>query len=137
MLIIMPFPKHVGREQVGSETPPGRADGRGQTILFREPTPFHRDLRFGRQQRRDGFPKHPDRYVLSPLLIPFTLPHSKILTDTLSCYPYGSILTEIYRIVSQKALESSNTDIKPQGGQTVNIIPPTDSANQANSGKCC
>jgi len=50
---------------------------------------------------------------------------------------FQNILTEIYRIVSQKALESSNTDIKPQGGQTVNIIPPTDSANQANSGKCC
>lgn len=43
--------------------------------------------------------------------------------------------TEIYRIVSNKALESSGDVIRPTGGETINVTPTSGDANAA--GKCC
>jgi Ras-related protein Rab-11A len=42
---------------------------------------------------------------------------------------------EIYRIVSNKALESSGDVIRPTGGETINVTPTSGDANAA--GKCC
>ncbi|OZJ06750.1 Ras-related protein Rab-11A [Bifiguratus adelaidae] len=44
-------------------------------------------------------------------------------------------LTEIYRIVSNKALESSNDVIRPTGGETITVTP-TPGDDRA-GGKCC
>ncbi|CAO3610637.1 unnamed protein product [Cunninghamella echinulata] len=48
---------------------------------------------------------------------------------------FQRILTEIYRIVSNKALESSNNAIKPTGGQTILVSQTPD--EQKSSGGCC
>ncbi|KAL9547761.1 Ras-related protein Rab-11A [Mucor bainieri] len=45
-------------------------------------------------------------------------------------------LTEIYRIVSNKALETSNNAIKPTGGQTI-LVSQSPDENQKPSGGCC
>ncbi|CAO3634270.1 ras-like protein rab [Mucor lusitanicus] len=45
-------------------------------------------------------------------------------------------LTEIYRIVSNKALETSNNAIKPTGGQTI-LVSQSPDENQKSSGGCC
>ncbi|KAL1923905.1 uncharacterized protein VTP21DRAFT_6940 [Calcarisporiella thermophila] len=44
-------------------------------------------------------------------------------------------LTEIYRIVSSKALESSDDVIRPTGGQTIQVTPTPEDAKP--QGKCC
>jgi len=49
---------------------------------------------------------------------------------------FQQILTDIYRIVSSKALESSPEPIHPSGGQTV-VIPGASEKASAQSGKCC
>ncbi|KAG0997401.1 hypothetical protein G6F28_002929 [Rhizopus arrhizus] len=46
---------------------------------------------------------------------------------------FQRILTEIYRIVSNKALESSNDVIRPTAGQTINVNQPTEDEKQASS----
>ncbi|KAF9366582.1 Ras- protein Rab-11A [Mortierella sp. NVP85] len=48
---------------------------------------------------------------------------------------FQRILTEIYRIVSNKALESSGDVIRPTGGSTINVSPHAGDANAA--GGCC
>ncbi|KAG0303373.1 Ras- protein Rab-11A [Dissophora globulifera] len=48
---------------------------------------------------------------------------------------FQRILTEIYRIVSNKALENSGDVIRPTGGETINVSPNSGDANAA--GKCC
>ncbi|KAF9179212.1 Ras- protein Rab-11A [Mortierella polycephala] len=48
---------------------------------------------------------------------------------------FQRILTEIYRIVSNKALESNGDVIRPTGGETINVTPNSGDANAA--GKCC
>ncbi|KAF8961781.1 Ras- protein Rab-11A [Entomortierella lignicola] len=48
---------------------------------------------------------------------------------------FQRILTEIYRIVSNKALENSGDVIRPTGGETINVTPNSGDANAA--GKCC
>ncbi|KAF9980849.1 Ras- protein Rab-11A [Modicella reniformis] len=48
---------------------------------------------------------------------------------------FQRILTEIYRIVSNKALENSGDVIRPTGGETINVSPHTVDANAA--GGCC
>jgi Ras-related protein Rab-11A len=48
---------------------------------------------------------------------------------------FQRILTEIYRIVSNKALESSSDPIRPTGGEILTITPTPDDAKA--SGKCC
>ncbi|KAL0097527.1 rab11 protein [Phycomyces blakesleeanus] len=48
---------------------------------------------------------------------------------------FQRILTEIYRIVSNKALESSNNVIKPTGGQTIMVSQSPDEQKQG--GGCC
>ncbi|KAF9923140.1 Ras- protein Rab-11A [Linnemannia zychae] len=48
---------------------------------------------------------------------------------------FQRILTEIYRIVSNKALESSGNGIRPTGGETINVTPSAEDANAG--GKCC
>ncbi|KAF8937824.1 small GTPase [Dissophora ornata] len=48
---------------------------------------------------------------------------------------FQRILTEIYRIVSNKALENSGDVIRPTGGETINVNPASGDANAA--GKCC
>lgn len=45
------------------------------------------------------------------------------------------IALEIYRIVSNKALESSNEVIRPTAGQTINVNQPTEDEKQG--GGCC
>jgi Ras-related protein Rab-11A len=47
------------------------------------------------------------------------------------------IPTEIYRIVSSKALESSHDAIKPTGGESININPTPDDSTGNKGGKCC
>ncbi|KAI8348710.1 small GTPase [Mortierella sp. GBAus27b] len=47
---------------------------------------------------------------------------------------FQRILTEIYRIVSNKALESSGDGIRPTGGEKIHVTPNTD-PNAA--GGCC
>jgi Ras-related protein Rab-11A len=44
---------------------------------------------------------------------------------------------DIYRIVSSKALESSNDVIRPGGGESININPTPDDAAGNKAGKCC
>ncbi|KAF9437038.1 Ras- protein Rab-11A [Entomortierella beljakovae] len=48
---------------------------------------------------------------------------------------FQRILTEIYRIVSNKALENSGDVIRPTGGETINVSPNSGDVNAA--GKCC
>ncbi|KAI8882967.1 rab11 protein [Backusella circina FSU 941] len=48
---------------------------------------------------------------------------------------FQRILTEIYRIVSNKALETSNNAIKPTGGQT--ILVSQSNEEEKPSGGCC
>jgi len=50
---------------------------------------------------------------------------------------FQNILTEIYRIVSNKALESSSEPaIQPSGGATITVSPSVDAA-AGKGGKCC
>lgn len=44
---------------------------------------------------------------------------------------------EIYRIVSNKALESADNPIKPTGGESISIQPSTDTSANTKSGNCC
>jgi Ras-related protein Rab-11A len=46
-----------------------------------------------------------------------------------------ALYLEIYRIVSNKALESSNNAIKPTGGQTILVSQTPDEQKQG--GGCC
>ncbi|KAL1919875.1 uncharacterized protein VTP21DRAFT_1807 [Calcarisporiella thermophila] len=48
---------------------------------------------------------------------------------------FQRILTEIYRIVSSKALESSGDVVRPTGGQTIQVTPTPDDVKPG--GKCC
>ncbi|KAF9982578.1 hypothetical protein BGZ65_002711, partial [Modicella reniformis] len=48
---------------------------------------------------------------------------------------FQRILTEIYRIVSNKALENSGDGIRPTGGETINVTPNSADPNAA--GGCC
>lgn len=50
---------------------------------------------------------------------------------------FQNILTEIYRIVSNKALESADNPIKPSGGESISIQPSADASATAKSGNCC
>lgn len=50
---------------------------------------------------------------------------------------FQNILTEVYRIVSSKALESSADPIKPTGGETITVTPSVDNNANAAGGKCC
>lgn len=49
---------------------------------------------------------------------------------------FQRILTEIYRIVSNKALENSGDVIRPTGGATINVAPNSGDPNAA-AGGCC
>ncbi|CAE7193989.1 unnamed protein product [Rhizoctonia solani] len=50
---------------------------------------------------------------------------------------FQNILTEVYRIVSSKALESSADPIKPTAGDTITVTPTVDNNANAAGGKCC
>lgn len=50
---------------------------------------------------------------------------------------FQTILTDIYRIVSSKSLESSGDVIKPSGGETILVTPTADDGGQKQGGKCC
>ena len=50
---------------------------------------------------------------------------------------FQNILTEIYRIVSNKALQSSDDVIKPSGGETISVQPSTDDGGSQKKGGCC
>ncbi|CEH19102.1 gtp-binding protein ypt3 [Ceraceosorus bombacis] len=50
---------------------------------------------------------------------------------------FQNILTEIYRIVSNKALQSSDDVIKPSGGETITVQPSADDGGNAKKGGCC
>jgi len=50
---------------------------------------------------------------------------------------FQNILSEIYHIVSAKALESSADVIKPREGETINVAHSADDGGAAQSGKCC
>lgn len=45
--------------------------------------------------------------------------------------------SEIYRIVSNKALQSSDDVIKPSGGETITVQPSADDGGQQKKGGCC
>jgi len=49
---------------------------------------------------------------------------------------FQNILTEIYRIVSNKALESSQDPIKPTSSETITVTPSVDNNSNAKGG-CC
>ncbi|KAG9008046.1 hypothetical protein FRB94_013811 [Tulasnella sp. JGI-2019a] len=49
---------------------------------------------------------------------------------------FQNILTEIYRIVSNKALESSQDPIKPTSSESITVTPSLD-ANAAQKSGCC
>ena len=46
-------------------------------------------------------------------------------------------LAEIYRIVSQKSLESSDNVIKPSGGETIIVSQSTDDGGAKQGKGCC
>ncbi|SPC66903.1 probable GTP-binding protein Rab11 [Ustilago sp. UG-2017b] len=50
---------------------------------------------------------------------------------------FQNILTEIYRIVSNKALQSSDDVIKPSGGETITVQPSADDGGQTKKNGCC
>ncbi|UZJ51492.1 hypothetical protein CBS101457_000812 [Exobasidium rhododendri] len=50
---------------------------------------------------------------------------------------FQNILTEIYRIVSNKALQSSDDVIKPSGGETITVQPSADDGGAQKKGGCC
>ncbi|CAK9781996.1 GTPase of the Ypt/Rab family [Cutaneotrichosporon oleaginosum] len=50
---------------------------------------------------------------------------------------FQNILTDIYRIVSSKSLESSGDVIKPSGGETIIVSPSEGDGGKQNNGKCC
>lgn len=50
---------------------------------------------------------------------------------------FQNILTEIYRIVSNKQLQSSDDVIKPSGGETISVQPSADDGGQQKKGGCC
>ncbi|UOH82399.1 hypothetical protein LQV05_005100 [Cryptococcus neoformans] len=50
---------------------------------------------------------------------------------------FQNILTDIYRIVSSKSLESSGDVIKPSGGETILVAPTADDGGAKSSSKCC
>lgn len=49
---------------------------------------------------------------------------------------FQTILTDIYRIVSSKQLESSADHIRPTGGESITVSPSQDTKS-AQGGKCC
>ncbi|GJJ75732.1 Ras-related protein Rab-11A [Entomortierella parvispora] len=49
---------------------------------------------------------------------------------------FQRILTEIYRTVSNKALENSGDGIRPTGGETINVAAQSADGTNA-AGKCC
>jgi len=49
---------------------------------------------------------------------------------------FQTILTDIYHIVSAKALEQSSDPIKPSSGDTLTVSPSVDASHKATSG-CC
>jgi len=50
---------------------------------------------------------------------------------------FQNILTEIYRIVSSKSLESSGDVIKPSGGETILVAPTADDGGSKQKAGCC
>ncbi|KAG8966860.1 hypothetical protein FRC03_011181 [Tulasnella sp. 419] len=50
---------------------------------------------------------------------------------------FQNILTEIYRIVSSKALESSSEQVSKPGESVTITVPPTNSGGDGNKGGCC
>ncbi|KAL8281547.1 hypothetical protein RQP46_006231 [Phenoliferia psychrophenolica] len=50
---------------------------------------------------------------------------------------FQNILTEIYRIVSSKALEADPEPNRPGGGARIDIVPSANDGGAANGGKCC
>ncbi|BEJ15650.1 hypothetical protein CspHIS471_0502550 [Cutaneotrichosporon sp. HIS471] len=50
---------------------------------------------------------------------------------------FQNILTDIYRIVSSKSLESSGDVIKPSGGETIIVTPSEGDGGKQGNGKCC
>lgn len=49
---------------------------------------------------------------------------------------FQTILTDIFRIVSNKSLEPSGDAIKPSSGDTLTVSPSVDTSN-AQASKCC
>jgi len=50
---------------------------------------------------------------------------------------FQQILTDIYRIVSSKALEPSSDPIWPPGGQSIPVKPRSNEKSDGQSSKCC
>ncbi|BGP13308.1 Rab GTPase ypt31 [Rhodosporidiobolus nylandii] len=50
---------------------------------------------------------------------------------------FQTILTDIYRIVSQKQLEADPISSRPGAGSTIEIAPSANDGGQAQGGKCC
>jgi len=66
--------------------------------------------------------------MLILLLLSFNLLHAFLL-------PLIRAPPEIYRIVSNKALEANPTSIKPTGGETITVAPT--GSNTPAKGGCC
>lgn len=72
-------------------------------------------------------------------------PEAKLLTTQFTvwiprhaCRITGTFAqTEIYRIVSNKALQSSDDVIKPSGGETITVQPSADDGGQTKKNGCC
>ncbi|KZV80013.1 GTPase of the Ypt/Rab family [Exidia glandulosa HHB12029] len=50
---------------------------------------------------------------------------------------FQTILTDIYRIVSSKALEQATDSIKPTQGDSIAVRPTLDAPSNDKAGKCC
>ncbi|KAL9934229.1 hypothetical protein V8E36_006685 [Tilletia maclaganii] len=50
---------------------------------------------------------------------------------------FQNILTEIYRIVSNRTLQSSEDVIRPGGGETITVQPSADDGGAAKKAGCC
>lgn len=96
-------------------------------IRRRKPPVLYRDFCSRRQQCRACLPEHFDRYVTPALCYPSTIRPGPRLTDH----------TEIYRIVSSKALDSGDSAQATIGaGTNISLSKPADD-DAAKGGKCC
>lgn len=68
------------------------------------------------------------------------LPTSSLLSKTFSLVSRASqtkLTADIYRIVSNKALDQANDGIKPAGGETIVVAKSDDDGGASKQGKCC
>lgn len=88
------------------------------------------------------------RQLLCSTFIPSIWINSFLLADSFRLLSFSAMCcaflhtpilssTEIYRIVSNKALQSSDDVIKPSGGETITVQPSADDGGQTKKNGCC